>query len=67
MPEMKKVTNRHAKWAHLKYPTRTYRGFYDYTKFGRIFNLQYALKNGKVNSVSFESHEAAKKAGFHKV
>lgn len=76
MPEaatVKKVTKRHLKWENPKYKARVYSGSYEtlVMKKGavkeRSFVLSTVLKNKKTHAVSFDSHEAAKKAGWSKV
>lgn len=70
---VKKVTNRHLKWVNPKYKTRVYSGSYEVTTMKktkekeRTFVLATTLKNKKVHAVSFDSHEAAKKAGWSRL
>jgi hypothetical protein len=65
--KMKKVTSRHAVWSNAKYAKRNYSGHYDTVKGERAFVLSTTLKNKKVHSVPFGSHEEAKKAGWKRV
>lgn len=70
LTSFKKPTSRHAKWSHSKFKARTYSGSYEEVALKkskskeRIFVLTSLLKNGKLHSVSFDSHEAAKKSGW---
>ena len=58
-----------SQWKHTeKNPTRTYVGKYSRSLGDeRIFELSSALKNGKIHTISFESHEAAKRVGWKKI
>lgn len=55
-------------WKHKKYKAREYKGTYGYDmKTGRVFILMGKDSKGKEHGVVFESHEAAKYAGWSKV
>ena len=58
-----------SQWKHgEKFKTRSYVGKYNRTVTGeRVFELRYKLKSGKQHNISFESHQAAKKAGWKKI
>lgn len=49
-----------------KLASRSYEGHYGRVKKERVFTLTAHLKNGAEHTVAFESHEAAKAAGWTK-
>lgn len=53
-------------WTHSKYPARKYSASYgtESRSGERAFILTAVLKSGKKHNLAFESHEAAKQAGW---
>lgn len=62
----RKITSRNSVWSHAK-RKGVFIGVYVKHSSDRSFTLNTLLKNGKLKVISFESHEAAKKAGWIKV
>ena len=53
-------------WKHDKYKTRKYIGRYKEVNGKRVFVLECKLKNGELDTYSFNSWQAAKASGWAK-
>lgn len=52
------------KWTSPKFKSRTYKGSYGKINKQRVLILSFTLANGNVSEFVFDTHYAAKKAGW---